>query len=307
MRGVSGASAQRNAALISRQRRLKSLPLRLTSPRWSSGAGCCWPTAPSTPSPSRSDCWWSCRLRSTAPPSRAGARSSARASGGPTTAPGPPRRSWSSASGAPPPPASSPRSRGSSRLCTGRRRGGGACSTCTAATTSTRRPGGTIAVELRACYKCIITVPFALSLGSTLFSSFLTLLLSVCVLCLSAGASVTLSLGLRSWCDTVTDRNARLYSCAESQAIPLYLDVETSSFYSELTCAQISLWCVTVLWLAHAILSFLRLYHSHSRQISSPCLSREKELLLGQAYCTCSHPHVGHELPNSQHTSTVFI
>ncbi|XP_028816100.1 transmembrane protein 179-like [Denticeps clupeoides] len=141
----------------------------------------------------------------------------------------------------------------------------------------------------------------------TLFSSFLTLLLSVCVLCLSAGASVTLSLGLRSWCDTVTDRNARLYSCAESQAIPLYLDVETSSFYSELTCAQISLWCVTVLWLAHAILSFLRLYHSHSRQISSPCLSREKELLLGQAYCTCSHPHVGHELPNSQHTSTVFI
>lgn len=42
---------------------------------------------------------------------------------------------------------------------------------------------------------------------STLFSSFLTVLLSVCVLFLSGGASVILSLGLVTWCDTVTDHN----------------------------------------------------------------------------------------------------
>lgn len=30
-----------------------------------------------------------------------------------------------------------------------------------------------------------------------------------------------------------------LCSCAESQSVPLYLDVETSSFYSELNCAQV--------------------------------------------------------------------
>lgn len=42
---------------------------------------------------------------------------------------------------------------------------------------------------------------------STLFSSFLTVLLSVCVLFLSGGASVILSLGLTSWCDTVTNQN----------------------------------------------------------------------------------------------------
>ena len=46
---------------------------------------------------------------------------------------------------------------------------------------------------------------------STLLSSFLTVLLSLCVLFLSAGASFTLSLGLASWCDTVTDGNARPY------------------------------------------------------------------------------------------------
>ncbi|KAG7464435.1 hypothetical protein MATL_G00165590 [Megalops atlanticus] len=45
----------------------------------------------------------------------------------------------------------------------------------------------------------------------TLFSAFLTLLLSLCVLFLSCGASVTLSLGLLSWCRTVTDNNRRLY------------------------------------------------------------------------------------------------
>ncbi|KAL6480477.1 hypothetical protein MHYP_G00115100 [Metynnis hypsauchen] len=124
----------------------------------------------------------------------------------------------------------------------------------------------------------------------TLFSAFLTLLLSLCLLFLSGGASVTLTLGLVSWCDTVTDQNTRPYSCAESQSVPLYLDVETSSFYSELTCAQIALWCVTALWLTHSILSFLRLYHSHSQQISGPCLSREKELLLGQAHLDCPLP-----------------
>lgn len=42
---------------------------------------------------------------------------------------------------------------------------------------------------------------------STLFSSFLTVLLSVCVLFLSGGASVLLSLGFTSWCDTVTNQN----------------------------------------------------------------------------------------------------
>ncbi|XP_066504944.1 transmembrane protein 179-like isoform X2 [Hoplias malabaricus] len=138
----------------------------------------------------------------------------------------------------------------------------------------------------------------------TLFSAFLTLLLSLCLLFLSGGASVTLTLGLVSWCNTVTDHNTRPYSCAESQSVPLYLDVETSSFYAELMCAEIALWCVTALWLTHSILSFLRLYHSHSQQISGPCLAREKELLLGQAHVHCPLP-CQHTLPPQ--TPAIFI
>ncbi|XP_076015785.1 transmembrane protein 179 [Genypterus blacodes] len=117
----------------------------------------------------------------------------------------------------------------------------------------------------------------------TLFSSFLTVLLSVCVLFLSGGASATLSLGLASWCDTVTNGNTRPFSCVESQSVQLYLDVDTSSFYTELSLAEASLWFVTALWLLQSILSFLRLYHSHSQHISRPCLPREKELLLGHS------------------------
>lgn len=117
----------------------------------------------------------------------------------------------------------------------------------------------------------------------TLFSSFLTVLLSVCVLFLSGGASVILSLGLVSWCDTVTNDNTQPFSCAESQSVPLYLDVDTSSFYTELSLAQVSLWCVTALWLAQSILAVLRLYHSHSQHMSGPCRPREKELLLGHS------------------------
>ncbi|XP_068181931.1 transmembrane protein 179-like isoform X2 [Antennarius striatus] len=117
----------------------------------------------------------------------------------------------------------------------------------------------------------------------TLFSSFLTLVLSVCMLFLSGGAGVILSLGLVSWCDTITDDSTKPFSCAESQSVPFYLDVDTSSFYTELNLAQASLWCVTVLWLAQSILAFLRLYHSHSQQISGPCRPREKELLLGHS------------------------
>ncbi|XP_075902549.1 transmembrane protein 179 [Nelusetta ayraudi] len=117
----------------------------------------------------------------------------------------------------------------------------------------------------------------------TLFSSFLTVLLSVCVLFLSGGASVILSLGLASWCDTVTDHNMRPYSCAESQSVALYLDVDTSYFYTELSLAEVSLWCVTALWFAQSVLAFLRLYHSHSQHISRPCRPREKELLLGHS------------------------
>ncbi len=37
----------------------------------------------------------------------------------------------------------------------------------------------------------------------------------------------------------VFNDSLRLCSCAESQSVPLYLDVETSSFYSELNCAQV--------------------------------------------------------------------
>lgn len=115
----------------------------------------------------------------------------------------------------------------------------------------------------------------------TLFSSFLTVLLSLCVLFLSGGASMTLSLGLASWCDTVTDDNTRPYSCAESESVPLYLDVDTSSFYTELNLAQASLWFVTALWLTQSIIAFLRLYHSHSQHMTGPCMPREKEMLLG--------------------------
>ncbi|XP_053735409.1 transmembrane protein 179-like isoform X2 [Synchiropus splendidus] len=117
----------------------------------------------------------------------------------------------------------------------------------------------------------------------TLFSSFLTVLLSVCVLFLSGGASVILSLGFDSWCDTVTDANTRFQSCAEAQSAALHLDVNTSSFHTDFSMAQLSLWCVTALWLAQSILAFLRLYHSHSQHISGPCLPREKELLLRQS------------------------
>ncbi|XP_029368481.1 transmembrane protein 179 [Echeneis naucrates] len=137
----------------------------------------------------------------------------------------------------------------------------------------------------------------------TLFSSFLTVLLSVCVLFLSGGASVILSLGLVSWCDTVTDDNTRTYSCAESESIPLYLDVDTTSFYTELSLAQASLWCVTALWLAQSILAFLRLYHSHSQHISGPCLPREKELLLGDNMSVSSYPSP----PHLQVTPTILV
>lgn len=46
---------------------------------------------------------------------------------------------------------------------------------------------------------------------------------------------------------------------------------------------QVALWSVTALWLTHSILSFMRLYHSHSEHISGPCLPREKEHLLGHS------------------------
>lgn len=115
----------------------------------------------------------------------------------------------------------------------------------------------------------------------TLFSSFLTMLLSVCMLFLSGGASVILSLGLVTWCDTVTDHNKKPFSCAEAELVPLFLDVNTSSFYTELSMAEIALWTVTALWLTQSILAFLRLYHSHSQNMSGPCLPREKECLLG--------------------------
>uniref|UniRef100_A0A3P9BA21 Zgc:153018 n=1 Tax=Maylandia zebra TaxID=106582 RepID=A0A3P9BA21_9CICH len=109
----------------------------------------------------------------------------------------------------------------------------------------------------------------------TLFSSFLTVLLSVCVFFLSGGASVILSLGLSSWCDVVTENDTQPFSPS--------LDVDTSSFFTELSLAQASLWLVTALWLVHSILAFLRLYHSHSQHISGPCLHREKEMLLGNS------------------------
>lgn len=117
----------------------------------------------------------------------------------------------------------------------------------------------------------------------TLFSSFLTVLLSVCVLFLSGGASVILSLGLVTWCDTVTDHNKQPFSCAESQSVPLYLDVNTSNFYTELSMAETSVWAVTALWLTQSILAFLRLYHSHRQNMNGPCLLREKECLLGHS------------------------
>lgn len=115
----------------------------------------------------------------------------------------------------------------------------------------------------------------------TLFSSFLTMLLSVCMLCLSGGASVILCLGFVTWCDTVTDHNKQPFSCADAESVPLYLDVDTSSFYTELNLAEISLWAVTTLWMIQAIVAFLRLYHSHSQNMSGPCRLREKECLLG--------------------------
>lgn len=128
----------------------------------------------------------------------------------------------------------------------------------------------------------------------TLFSSFLTVLLSVCVLFLSGGSSVILSLGLSSWCDIVTDNNARPYSCIESQSVALNLDVDTSSFYTDLSLAQASLWCVTALWLVQSILAFLRLYHSHSQHISGRCLLREKEMLLGYSTSDSGSPSPPH-------------
>lgn len=137
----------------------------------------------------------------------------------------------------------------------------------------------------------------------TLFSSFLTVLLSVCVLFLSGGASVILSLGLVSWCDTVTNHNLQPYSCAESQSVPLYLDVDTSSFYTELSLAQVSLWGVTALWLTQSILAFLRLYHSHSQHISRPCRPREKELLLGHSPSDSGSPTP----QNPPATPTIFV
>ncbi|XP_066575174.1 transmembrane protein 179 [Amia ocellicauda] len=116
----------------------------------------------------------------------------------------------------------------------------------------------------------------------TLLFSSLTLLLSVSLLCLSLLSSATLSLGFLYWCDTVTDHQTVAFSCPEAQAVPLYLDVDTSAFYSELTWAQAGLWSVTVLWLCVSVLSLLRVCLSQrGLHRGGACLARDKELLLG--------------------------
>ncbi|XP_028665752.1 transmembrane protein 179-like isoform X1 [Erpetoichthys calabaricus] len=144
----------------------------------------------------------------------------------------------------------------------------------------------------------------------TFFSAFLTLLLSISFFVLAVVASMLVTIGFQSWCRTVTDQGGLLisHSCEDAQYTNLQLDVDTSAFYTQFGIAQFGLWCISVLWISLAILSFLKVYRNYKHQELGHCLAREKELLLDRSCRTrVSSPQKQQQEEEQRRAPSVFI
>ncbi|XP_028665765.1 transmembrane protein 179-like isoform X2 [Erpetoichthys calabaricus] len=98
------------------------------------------------------------------------------------------------------------------------------------------------------------------------------------------------------------------HSCEDAQYTNLQLDVDTSAFYTQFGIAQFGLWCISVLWISLAILSFLKVYRNYKHQELGHCLAREKELLLDRSCRTrVSSPQKQQQEEEQRRAPSVFI
>lgn len=85
------------------------------------------------------------------------------------------------------------------------------------------------------------------------------------------------------WCDAITEKGSRPYSCEELQDRDLELNLENSSFYDQFAIAQFGLWAAWLSWLGITVLAFLKVYHNYRQEDLLDSLIQEKELLIGKS------------------------
>ncbi|XP_048392381.1 transmembrane protein 179-like [Stegostoma tigrinum] len=97
------------------------------------------------------------------------------------------------------------------------------------------------------------------------FSEFISMLLSCTIALLMLVASATVSDGLNIWCNSVTSKGNITISCRDAQEESLNLSAVPTLFYDHFGTAQFGLWCAWIVWIALAILAFLKVSHSRSK------------------------------------------
>ncbi|GCB65977.1 hypothetical protein scyTo_0011936 [Scyliorhinus torazame] len=117
------------------------------------------------------------------------------------------------------------------------------------------------------------------SFQESLFSEFVSMLLSCTIALLMLVASATVSDGLNTWCNSVTNKGNTTISCRDAQEEPLNLNEVPTLFYDHFGTAQFGLWCAWIVWIVLAILAFLKISHSRCKDDFSV---QYKETLLSQ-------------------------
>ncbi|XP_045164062.1 transmembrane protein 179-like [Mercenaria mercenaria] len=118
---------------------------------------------------------------------------------------------------------------------------------------------------------------------SSWLETFITTIVSIVVTLLLFGSSLSVSVGMKTWCEFLTSPASQISSCDLADFIPFskeLADIDSSNFYTEIKITEFGSWTSLICWLFLAVTSVVKIIKFQQHETFMSSMNRERQRLL---------------------------
>ncbi|XP_060577118.1 transmembrane protein 179-like [Ruditapes philippinarum] len=142
---------------------------------------------------------------------------------------------------------------------------------------------GIIIMMLTLFYGILYFLYLARDSDSSWLEAFITTIVAIVVTLMLFASAVTVSVGLKTWCDFLTGSSSQIVSCDLAEFIPFTRElagINSSNFYSEMKMVEFGSWTSFLCWLFLAITSVVKIIKFQQHETFMSSMNRERQRLL---------------------------
>lgn len=142
---------------------------------------------------------------------------------------------------------------------------------------------GIIIMMLTFFYTILYFIYLAKQTDSSWLEAFITTIVTGIITLMLFVSSLTVSVGFKKWCDVITGPASQIASCELADYIQFskeIVDIDPSSFYTEMKMTEVGSWISFLCWGFLAVTSVIKIIKFQRHETFMASMNRERQRLL---------------------------